>query len=917
MDQSGKFSYMHLGNIALIEEMRALYLEDPEQIDPSWRYFFEGMDFSLQAEGAGQKNVHTKDLAVINLIDAYRRFGHLKAAVNPIATTPPAHPPELDLKMLGFSTSDLKEPFPTFDLLEAPMARLEEIIEVLEKIYCGSIGIEYQSRHSPELEHWLQGKIESTRFSPNFSVDQKKSILHYLNKAELFEIFLHTKYVGQKRFSLEGGETLIPILQEILSKGAAMEADEFVIGMAHRGRLNVLANILQKSFSMIFSEFEDYFDPTLTEASGDVKYHRGFSANVETTTGKQVHISLTANPSHLESVDPVVEGKVKAKQIQRDEGRQQKIVPIVIHGDSSVAGQGVVYETLQLSQVNGYSTGGTIHIVVHNQIGFTTLPHEYRSSRYSTDVATGFGIPVFHVNAEDPEGCVLAAELACEIRHRFGCDVFIEMNCYRKYGHNEGDEPAFTQPLQYQMIKQKQSIRELYREQLLHQGVLEKQVADDLEEEFKKELHFELQELKISKERSETEAFGGLWQNYEKIHKKTIFDPIKTSVSLSLLREVCLSFCTVPDDLNIHSKLKRVIDQRKGAIQKDSNVASVDWSLAEHLAFASLLCEGVHVRLSGQDCLRGTFTQRHSVWVDQNDGRRYFPLSNVCSEQAACTIYNSPLSEFAVLGFEFGYSLSYPSALVLWEAQFGDFANGAQVIFDQYISSSEQKWSRYSGLVILLPHGFEGQGPEHSSGRIERFLQLSAETNMQVVYPTTPAQYFHLLRRQVKRAVRLPLVVFTPKGLLRHPKCLSPLEDFSGGTFQEILDDPAKDKKQKRILFCSGRIYYDLLAEREKRELDHVAIIRVEQLYPFHHELFSHILEKYTQASEFYWVQEEPRNMGAWSYVAPVIQKRLSKGHVLHYVGRSRAASPATGSHKAHKKEQEEIMEIAFDKEAL
>lgn len=780
---------------------------------------------------------------------------------------------------------------------------------MLQETYCGTKGIEYMGFHSPELEKWLQNQIEPTRFKPNFSIEQKKKILNLLNKAELFETFLHTKYVGQKRFSLEGGETLIPILGEIIDKGATLGMDEFVIGMAHRGRLNVLTNILQKSFSMIFSEFEDYVDPNLVEGAGDVKYHRGFSSTVTTEQGAAVRISVTANPSHLESVDPVVQGKVRAKQIQRGDVTRQKIVPIIIHGDASLAGQGVVYETMQFYQLEGYGTGGTLHIVINNQIGFTTLPYEYRSSRYCTDIAAAFGFPVFHVNAEDPEGCIFATQLALQVRHLFQCDVFIELNCYRKYGHNESDEPAFTQPLQYQLIRQRKSIREIYCDALVQQGVLEKEMALSLEEEFKKSLHYELEELKLKKEPSVAEAFGGVWKDYLKPSKQELMLPVNTAVDRAQLKEMSRRMCMIPDNLEVHKKIRKLIEDQQ---KMGEGVIPIDWAMGEHLAFGSLLWEGVPVRLSGQDCQRGTFTQRHAVWVDQKSGEKYFPLAHLKENQGRFDVLNSTLSEFAILGFEYGYSLAYPSALILWEAQFGDFANGGQVIFDQYLAATAQKWQRYSGLTVLLPHGYEGQGAEHSSARMERFLQLAAESNLQVVYPTTPAQYFHVLRRQVKRKIRIPLVVFTPKGLLRHPDCVSALDEFASGRFQEILDDSRNHQEATRLLLCTGRIYYDLAQERSRRRADHIALVRIEQLYPLHHDAFMQVLGKYTHIKEYYWVQEEPHNMGAFSYMYPILKELLPKDRLLQYVGRNRSAATATGSHKVHEKEHEQLMKMAF-----
>ncbi|NGX61491.1 MAG: 2-oxoglutarate dehydrogenase E1 component [Chlamydiae bacterium] len=903
------FSYMHLGNLELLEEIHAAYLADPQSVEESWRYFFEGVEFGAFLHLKEEAGAKGPDLRLFTLLDAYRRYGHLKAKINPIALGLPDEVPELILLALGFSESDLNKSFPTCGFLANEKAPLREIIEALEKTYCGAKGVEYMECPL-DLGKWVQKEIEPVGFTPHFSIEKKKEILANLNKAELFETFLHKKYVGQKRFSLEGGETLIPVLKEIIEVGGEHGVDELVIGMAHRGRLNVLTNVLDKSFSMIFSEFEDFLDPNLMERAGDVKYHTGFSSDVVTKGGKKIHINVTANPSHLESVDPVVEGKVRGKQCQRAEEGMRRVVPVLIHGDSSLAGQGVVYETMQFSKVPGYGNGGTIHIVVNNQIGFTTLPKEYRTSRYSTDIAHAFGFPVFHVNAEDPEGCVYATELAVKIRQLFQVDVFIEINCYRKYGHNESDEPLFTQPLEYTLIQKKKPIREIYRDELIHQGIVEKEMALALEEEYRQALRYELEEYKVQKEMSIPEAFGGVWKEYRKATKQELLEPVQTAVDQSILELIGERLAVIPPDFALHKKLVRLVESRRNmALGK----VPLDWAMGEQLAFASLLLEGTPIRLSGQDSQRGTFTHRHAVFVDQKTGGRYFPLSHLKEGQGNFMVYNSILSEFGVLGFEFGYSLSSPASLVLWEAQFGDFANGGQTIFDQYIASSEQKWKRYSGLVVLLPHGYEGQGSEHSSARIERFLQLAAESNMQIVYPTTPSQYFHLLRRQVKRRVRIPLIVFTPKGLLRHPMCVSSIEELSSGTFQEILEDTEASEEAKRVLLCTGRVYYDLLAERRNRGLEkEIAIVRIEQLYPLHHEKLSKALEKYSSCKEFYWVQEEPRNMGAFGYIYQTVEEFLPKKAILQYVGRNRSASTATGSHSRHAKEHQQIMEMAF-----
>ncbi|MCB1181522.1 MAG: 2-oxoglutarate dehydrogenase E1 component [Chlamydiia bacterium] len=899
----------------MIEEIYSQYLKDPSKVDASWCRFFEGMEMASTLQLGEVSLEGSRDVRIYHLIESYRTFGHLMAKINPVATRDPVLPRELTLETLGFLKSELDDHFPTYGLLETKKAPLKEIIETLQKIYCHLIGVEYMGYQSPELEKWLQQKIEKCRFRPSFSIEKKHKIFRELNKAELFEVFLHTKYVGQKRFSLEGAETLIPVLIEVIETGASLGMDEFVIGMAHRGRLNVLANVMHKSYQMIFSEFEDYYDPDLTEGTGDVKYHRGFSSDIVTQLGHPVHIGLTSNPSHLESVDAVALGKVRAKQVYRADEEKKRICPILIHGDAALSGQGIVYETMQFYGLPGYSVGGTLHIVVNNQIGFTTLPKDSRSTPYPSDIAKAFSAPVFHVNAEDPEGCIYATELAINLRQRFACDVFIDLNCYRKYGHNESDEPAFTQPLEYKLIRKKKTIRQMYRDQLISESDLEKKMAEECEKEFTVELREELEQLKIKKEQSIPEAFGGVWKAYRRADKNDLFIPVNTSVEAAVLREIAQKFCTLPASFHPNLKIKRLFDQRKQMVEGDENVKTIDWGMGEHLAFGSLLWEGTHVRLSGQDSRRGTFSQRHAMVCDQEDSAKYFPLNHLKESQGRFDVFNSPLSEYAVLGFEFGYSLSYPSALVLWEAQFGDFVNGAQVVIDQYISSTEQKWYRFSGLVMLLPHGFEGQGPEHSSARLERFLQLSGNANWQIVNPTTPAQYFHLLRRQVLRMVRKPLIVFTPKGLLRHPQALSALSKLERGTFQEMIDDSQIIEKGKvnRILFCSGKVYYDLLKERENRGIHHIAIVRVEQLYPFHTDRFTSILSAYSSCKEFYWVQEEPRNMGGWDYIRPILNGLIPKQGEFHYVGRARAASPAIGSHRMHVKEQTQILQMAFE----
>lgn len=898
MDSLG-FSYANLGNLPLLENLYARFQEDPNQVDPSWRYFFEGMEFG-RSKTSHSSSQGSSDLRIYRLIDAYRTYGHQIAQFNPLHQEKIEEPKELNLKLLGFSEGELKQSFPTCGFMKEKEASLEQILNQLKKTYSGTVGIEYIGLGSPEIEQWLQRKIEPG-FERSFSKEEKKHIFHNLNKSELFEIFIHTKYVGQKRFSLEGGETLIPMLAAMIEKGAEEGVNEVILGMAHRGRLNVLANILNKPYSLIFHEFEDFYTPDLLEGTGDVKYHKGFTGSLKAGE-KTVNILLAANPSHLESVDPVVEGHARARQeLKKDKSKRKEIVPILIHGDAALAGQGIVYETLQMCHLNGYSTEGTVHIVINNQIGFTTLPKDSRSTPYCTDIAKSFGAPVFHVNAEDPEACVAVARLAMEMRQKFQCDVFIDLMCYRKYGHNESDEPTFTQPKEYQIIKMKKSIRKLYEEQLIKEGILGQEDAAKIEADFRAFLGEAQQKIKETIQ--EKKADGNK-------KKGDPFIPVETAVKAEKLIKMAEAFSKVPEGFHLHSKIQRLLKDRLEMLTGDFKIAKIDWGMGEHLAFASLLDEGIHVRISGQDSRRGTFTHRHAVWVDQKTHQRYFPLSHLHENQGLFDIYNSHLSELAVVGFEFGYTLSYPKALVIWEAQFGDFANGAQLIVDQYLASSEQKWSLSSNLTLFLPHGYEGQGPEHSSGRMERYLQLCAEDNLQVVNCSTPAQLFHVLRRQALREMRKPLLVFTPKALLRHEETVSALNDFSSGSFEEVLQDPLMPKRPKKLLLCSGKIYYDLSLERKKREKNtEIAVIRLEQLYPLNEKKLVEIVREYPDVKEMFWIQEEHSNMGAWEYIRPHLLRLFGK---VGYIGRDRAASVAAGSYALHKKQYAAIMDEVF-----
>lgn len=910
-------SGLDASNIELLEDFYLRYQENPSQLNSAWIKYFQNLEALKDITSKPSPAVSpekTQCSKVCELITAYRTYGHMLANINSIARKEAELPWQLKIETYGFTLEDLQKEFSTCGFLKKDdKATLQEIISTLKSIYCEKVGYEYMNILDRDMQQWIQKKIEdSSQFT--LSIDQKQTILNLLNKSELFEVFLHTKYPGQKRFSLEGGETLIPILEAIIETGADTGSEDYVIGMAHRGRLNVLSNILQKSHVLIFTEFDENFIPDSFEGSGDVKYHKGFYSESLTIHGHKVNIALTPNPSHLEAVDPVVEGQVKAKQILRNNDKSlNQVIPILVHGDAAISGQGIVYETLQLSKLNGYNVGGTIHIVINNQIGFTTIPEDARSTPYCTDIAKAFDAPVFHVNAEDPESCFRIAIMAMELRQKFHCDVFIDLNCYRKYGHNETDEPAFTQPLEYKIIREKKPIRELYLNELIQQSILEKQMAEGLEVEFKKNLQEALSETKAKLERSTAKKLEEEFLPGTK--EENPFQFVDTAVSLQVLEETAQKISAIPQGFTVHPKLENLIKERLNMVKQGPGAKPLDWGMAETLAYASLLWEGKQVRLSGQDTCRGTFSHRHGLWVDQNEEKSYFPLQHLKNDQGRFDLINSPLSEYAALGFEFGYSLANPSALVIWEAQFGDFCNGAQVTIDQFIATAQQKWAQRSALTLLLPHGYEGQGPEHSSARMERFLTLAGNNNMYIVNPSTPAQLFHLLRRQVMRPFQNPLIIFTPKGLLRHPECVSPLMDLTHGSFQEILDDPTVPKKAKRVALCCGRIYYDLSAMRAKTKTDDLAIIRVEQLYPLHLEKIRAILKNYSEASQYFWVQEEPENMGAWNFIFPLLSTLLPSGSKLIYIGRVRSASPAAGSYALHKKEYDAIMDSLFIKQ--
>ncbi|HRY33201.1 MAG TPA: 2-oxoglutarate dehydrogenase E1 component [Bacteroidales bacterium] len=899
------YSYLSNAESGQIESLYDLYKQDPEKLDAGWRMFFEGFEFRnlVFKSHEHQPGMLPDEFKVINLINAYRQRGHLFTLTNPVRTRR-QYSPTLALEHFGLSENDLNREFEAGQELGLAKTSLANILSHLQQTYCQSIGVEYMYIRRPDILHWLQQRMESTRNQPNFTSDEKQHIFRKLSEAVLFEKFLHKKYPGQKRFSLEGSESLIPALDAVVEKGSALGSEEFFIGMAHRGRLNVLANVMHKSHQDIFTEFEgkEYQDEYLM---GDVKYHLGYTSERLTALGKKVRLSLSPNPSHLEAVNPVVEGLVRARINHIHKGEFNKITPILIHGDASLAGQGIIYEVLQMSELPGYKTGGSIHLVVNNQIGFTTNYLDGRSSIYCTDIAKIIQCPIFHVNADDVEAVVFTIRLAMEFRNQFGKDVFVDLLGYRKYGHNESDEPRFTQPILYKAIEQHPDPRQIYFEKLLSQGFLNKKRAVQLEDEINNHLE---QHLTQAKELEKSKVYSFLEESWKHIRKATGEDfesSPETGVALSSLKLIGEKLTSLPPDRKFFRKAEKIQADRRNMLEKGD---ALDWAMAELLAYGSLLVEKIPVRISGQDVQRGTFSHRHAVFTVEDTTEYHIPLKHLSDEQATFDIYNSLLSEYGVLGFDYGYSLAVPDGLTVWEAQFGDFSNGAQIIFDQYISCAEEKWKVMSGLVVLLPHGYEGQGPEHSSGRMERFLTLCADGNIQIANCTTPANFFHLLRRQIHREFRKPLIVFTPKSLLRHPSCVSPLTEFSRGGFREVIDDTIADPgKVKRVLFCSGKIYYELLEEKLKTENDSVAIIRIEQLYPFPHGQLQQLISRYPLAERYVWVQEEPANMGAWNFIL-----RNFKEVELLMVARPESGSPATGSGKLHLLRQRKIVEKAF-----
>ncbi len=909
------------GHLGLIDDVYENYQRDPNSVDVSWRQLFETGQLSGNGRRSGSRGRSRRPTMgafsspeafveggrVWALVNAYRTRGHLAAELDPLGMLKRPGHPELAPESYGFDANHLDSDIHPEAFPQLGGRTLGELIDYLRKTYCGSIGLEFMHISTPAKKKWLHGRMESLPELPPLSAESQRRMLKRVVAAEAFERFIHTKFPGTKRFSLEGGESLIPLLDEVVEQAGEHGAIELVLGMAHRGRLNVLTHTVGKRYRDLFSEFNDK-QPELVLGSGDVKYHLGASYDHELRNGQSIHLSLAYNPSHLEAVDPVVCGRVRGKQRRHRDWDRRQIVGVLVHGDAAFAGQGLVAETLQLSNLHGYRTGGTVHVIVNNQIGFTASPQESRSTPYCTDIAKMIQCPIWHVNGEDLDSVARVAQMAMEYRDTFQSDVVIDLFCYRKFGHNEMDEPSFTQPEMYRQIQKKKPIDAVYGNGLIAKDVVTEEQVLAMRADCKEVLEEELAASKVEAARPRPSAMGGLWTPYYGGPDDKVPD-VETSVKRERLVEISERMNTLPEGLEIHKNIARLLE-RRGKMGRGE--LPLDWGMGELFAYATLLWDGTSVRLSGQDSARGTFSHRHALLVDQRDGTEHMPLGHLHPEQGDCRIYDSPLSEAGVLGFEFGYSLDYPDALVIWEAQFGDFANGAQVIFDQFIGSSEDKWDRLSGLTIYLPHGYEGQGPEHSSARLERFLQMAAQDNMQVCQPSTPAQMFHLLRRQVLRPWRKPLVIMTPKSLLRLPAAVSTLEDLSSGQFQPFLADPKAGASTTRLFLCSGRVYYDLLAERESRGDTSTAIVRVEQLYPWRGQQLAAILAKMPGIKEVVWVQDEPSNMGPESWILPRIQATM-KGQKIRAVSRAESASPATGSSKAHAIEQRELLTSAFE----
>lgn len=902
-----RFSYISNATPSYIESMYSDYKQNPESIDTGWRDFFEGFDFAVTArDGEGTATtLSPKEFKVYSLIQAYRERGHLISKTNPIRPRKDRHP-NLELKNFGLEENDLNESFAAGEALGLGRTSLKNIIAYLQQIYCRSIGVEYTYIVNPEIYKWFQQRFENGAKDFNFSIEKKKQILHKLNDAVVFEKFLNTKYIGQKRFSLEGGETTIPALDTIIEWAANDGVEEIIIGMAHRGRLNILANTLGKTYEQIFSEFEGVIPPDTTMGDGDVKYHLGYSSQVKTSSGKTVMLKLSPNPSHLEAVASVVEGFTRAKADLLYQSDYRRILPILIHGDASLAGQGIVYEVLQMCQLEGYYTGGTIHFVINNQIGFTTDFDDARSSDYCTSLAAMVEAPVLHVNGDDPEAVVFAVEIATEFRQKFHRDVFVDMVCYRRHGHNEGDDPKYTQPNLYKLIDEHPNPREVYSQQLITAGEIEAELSKQLDKDFWKKLQDRLDAVKqhpLSYEYQQPELD---WKKLHRSNPEDFDSSPDTAVTLDRINLIMDKATSHPEGFTPLKKVDALLKHREKIFLEEGKL---DWAGGELLAYGTLLLEGHDVRLSGQDVKRGTFSHRHAILYDEITNREYNRLDHIAENQGRFRIYNSLLSEYAVLGFEYGYSLASPQSLTIWEAQFGDFCNNAQTIIDQFIASAESKWQRMSGITLLLPHAYEGQGPEHSSARLERFLMLCADYNIIVANATTPANFFHLIRRQLTRPFRKPLIVMSPKSLLRHPKCVSDVSEFTAGGFKEIYDDVTVTdaSKIKRVLVCSGKIYYDLLEKQSSLKTNDIAIVRLEQLHPLPVKQLDALLAKYNRA-KFIWIQEESANMGAWAFMMMNYPKAK-----WGMIARKASASPASGFLKVHQKEQAELINKAFE----
>lgn len=906
-----KFSFLNAAHTGFIADLYDQYLVNPDAIEPSWRSFFQGYDlanedysFSEEETPVGIPQEVRKEFLVADLINGYRTRGHLFTETNPVRDRR-QYTPSLELDNFGLDENDLDKEFSAGDILGLGRVKLSVIVNHLKKVYCDSIGVEYMYMRNPEKLKWWQQRLNENENHPKYSVDAKKYILSKINHAVTFESFLQTKYVGQKRFSLEGGEALIPGISVALRDAAEIfGVKECVLGMAHRGRLNTLVNIFKKPVRDLFSEFEgkDFEDDDI---DGDVKYHLGLTLSKTYRDGNSIKMNLVPNPSHLETVAAVAEGITRAKIDRKYNGDSSKILPIIIHGDAAIAGQGIAYEIVQMAKLNGYKTGGTIHVVVNNQVGFTTNYLDARSSTYCTDVGKVTLSPVLHINADDTEAVCHAMQMALEFRMRFKSDIFIDLLGYRKYGHNEGDEPRFTQPKLYKAISKHKNVKDIYAEKLLQEGVISASHLSEITAEFKGMLEKEFDLSKKDKKSKVKEFMKSTWEAFDREDLSTMLEPVDTSYKATKLKHIAKVVSTVPEGVKFLRKAERILEGRAKMVFETNKL---DWGMAENLAYGSLMEEGFNVRISGQDVERGTFSHRHAVLRDEVTEERINLLNKNRDSKGEMSIYNSLLSEYGVLGFDYGYAMGNPNTLTIWEAQFGDFSNGAQIMFDQYISAAEDKWKLQNGIVILLPHGYEGQGSEHSSARIERYLQLCAIDNMTVTNCTTPANFYHLLRRQMKRDYRKPLIVFTPKSLLRHPKVVSTVEDLATGEFQEVIDDTINPDKVKKLVFCMGKFYYDLLEEREILERDDVALVRIEQLFPLHLEKLQKAIDRYPNVVNYVWAQEEPRNMGAWSFMLERFD--LVK---LSVCSRKYYAVPAAGSSTRFKKRHKAVIDSVFN----